>query len=49
MEQEARFGAVLEATRSARHEQSGLVLIDGEGRARVRLGTLKPHNSSLAP
>jgi heat shock protein HslJ len=42
MEQEARFRAVLEATRSVRHEQSGMLLIDGEGRARVKLDPLKP-------
>lgn len=42
MEQEARFSAVLEATRSVRHEGSALLLIDGEGRSRTKLQSLKP-------
>ena len=43
MEQESRYSAALEATRSARREVDGaLLLIDAEGRASVRLVPLKP-------
>jgi putative lipoprotein len=43
MEQEARFSAALQATRNARHEaDEALVLMDADGKARVKLAPLKP-------
>lgn len=43
MEQEAKFTAVLQATRNARHEaDAALLLIDADGRTRVKLAPLKP-------
>lgn len=44
MEQEARFSAVLEATRNVRHDADvgRLLLLDAEGRTRAKLGPLKP-------
>jgi len=43
MEQEARFSAALQATRNARHEaDAALLLMDADGRARVKLAPLKP-------
>ncbi len=43
MEQEARFSAALQATRNARHEaDAALLLMDADGKTRVRLAPLKP-------
>ena len=43
MEQEAKFSAALQATRIARHEaDAALLLMDADGRARVKLAPLKP-------
>ena len=43
MEQEARFTAALQATRNARHEaDAALLLIDADGKTRVKLAPLKP-------
>jgi heat shock protein HslJ len=43
MEQEARFSAALQATRNARHEaDAALLLMDADGKARVKLAPLKP-------
>lgn len=43
MEQEARFTAALQATRNARHEaDTALLLIDADGKTRVKLAPLKP-------
>jgi heat shock protein HslJ len=43
MEQEARFTAALQATRNVRHEaDAALLLIDADGKTRVRLAPLKP-------
>jgi heat shock protein HslJ len=43
MEQEAKFSAALQATRNARHEaDAALLLMDADGKARVKLAPLKP-------
>jgi heat shock protein HslJ len=42
MEQEVRFNEVLQSTRMARLDQSALHLVDAEGRARAKLGPLRP-------
>lgn len=44
MEQEARFTAALEATRNARHDEQGavLLLLDSDGKARAKLTPITP-------
>lgn len=43
MDQEARFTAALQATRNVRHEAgSALLLMDADGKAKVKLVPLKP-------
>jgi heat shock protein HslJ len=43
MDQEARFSAALKATSSSRVDEKGaLVLLDAEGRPRVRLVPMTP-------
>lgn len=42
MEQEDRFSVALEGTRRVRREEQALILVDAEGRARVRLAPLAP-------
>jgi len=43
MEQEAKFSAALQATRNARHEaDAALLLMDADGKPRVKLAPLKP-------